>query len=76
MEYTPQNIIGKVSGSFEMIGLIGVVSETSLVGFISDSFSVTAAWVIMAVFILLSLLTLLFYVYKNKNAAEPIYKIN
>jgi MFS family permease len=76
MEYTPQNIIGKVSGSFEMIGLIGVVIVTSLVGFMSDRVSVASAWLFMAVFILLSLLSLLYYVYKNNKESEPIHKIN
>ncbi|MDK1290638.1 MFS transporter [Pseudoalteromonas umbrosa] len=69
MEYTPKDIIGRISGSFELIGLSLVIFFTASIGFIIDTLGAQAAWFAMLLLLLVNFICLLACILKGRRHA-------
>lgn len=70
MEHTPKHVIGRVSGSFELIGLTLIVGIIFIVGQVADHLGVYSAWVLMATISILFFLSLLLLYFSSSRKAR------
>lgn len=73
MSYVPKDKIGRISGAFELTGLLFVVLCTFLIGFIADIAGILFAWGAMSLFVGVALVAFLYMSnFSGENASHDV----
>ncbi len=75
MDYVPKDKIGRISGAFELLGLMFVVLCTTFIGFVADYTGIVSAWGTMLVFVSVALIGFIVFsgIKSTKsNAKQPL----